>query len=74
MKDHKEDPLPHDDDEPVIISMEAYRQANPLPDDHPPEPTDDKDPRPTRPSGPAGTMPCDGRPAGRPEDLSEKKT
>jgi len=35
----------HVDDEPVIISLEAYRQATARPDDHPPEPTNDKDPR-----------------------------
>lgn len=33
------------DDEPVIISLEAYRQANALPDDNPPEPTDGNDPK-----------------------------
>jgi hypothetical protein len=34
------------DDEPVIISLEAYRQANVRPDDQPPEPTNDHDTRP----------------------------
>jgi hypothetical protein len=42
MKDH-EPSQTHD--EPVIISLEAYRQAHALPDDTPPEPTDDKDPK-----------------------------
>ncbi len=42
MKDHK-DPLPQD--EPVIISLEAFRQAQTRPDDNPPEPTADDDPK-----------------------------
>ena len=42
MKDEKE---PQTHDEPVIISLEAYRQANGLPDDTPPEPTDGNDPK-----------------------------
>ncbi len=41
-KDHKDPQLP---DEPAIISLEAYRQAHALPDDHPPTPTDDNDPK-----------------------------
>ena len=36
---------PRADDQPVILSMEAYRQANPRPDDKPPEPTDGQDPK-----------------------------
>ena len=42
MKNH-EDPQPHD--EPVIISLEAFRQADARPDDNPPEPTDGNDPK-----------------------------
>ena len=42
MKDHED---PQSPDDPVILSLEAYRQANALPDDKPPEPTDDKDPK-----------------------------
>jgi len=40
MRKHEE---PHSDDQPVILSLEAFRQANPRPDDKPPEPTDDRD-------------------------------
>ena len=29
----------------MIISLEAYRQANARPDDNPPEPTDGNDPK-----------------------------
>ena len=42
MKDHED---PHSQDEPVIISLEAYRQADAQPDDNPPEPTDGNDPK-----------------------------
>jgi len=42
MKDH-EDPQSHD--EPVIISLEAFRKAQARPDDNPPEPSDDHDPK-----------------------------
>ncbi len=42
MKNHK-DPQLHD--EPVILSLEALRQADLRPDDKPPEPTDDSDPK-----------------------------
>ena len=41
----KDQEIPQSHDEPVIISLEAYRQANASPDDKPPEPTDDKDPK-----------------------------
>jgi hypothetical protein len=34
---------PMSEDEPVILSIEAFRQAKGLPDDKPPEPTNDKD-------------------------------
>ena len=37
------DPQPND--EPVIISLEAVRQALARPDDKPPEPTHDNDPK-----------------------------
>lgn len=33
------------DDEPVIFSLESYRQGKTQPDDHPPEPNDDNDPK-----------------------------
>ena len=36
---------PESEDEPIIISLEAYRQANARPDDQPPQPTDDHDPK-----------------------------
>ena len=40
MKIHEES-LPEDD--PVILSLEAYRKEKSLPDDRPPEPTNGKD-------------------------------
>jgi hypothetical protein len=42
MQDH-EDPQSHD--EPLILSLEAARQAAARPDDNPPEPTDGNDPK-----------------------------
>jgi len=42
MKKQEKYPSPHD--EPVITSLEAYRQAHSSPDDKPPEPTGDNDP------------------------------
>ena len=44
-KDHKDDKDLQLHDEPAIISLEAYRQANVLPDDNPPAPTDGGDPK-----------------------------
>ena len=42
VKDHEDsEPV----DEPVIISLEDYREAHPVPDDKPPEPTDGDDPK-----------------------------
>ena len=35
----------HPQDEPVIISLEAYRRANSVANDKPPEPPDDNDPK-----------------------------
>ena len=32
-------------DEPIIISLEAYREANPHPEDSPPSPSDEPDPK-----------------------------
>ncbi len=34
---------PNSDDEPVILSLEAFRQANSRPDDQPPQPTGGED-------------------------------
>ncbi len=34
----------HPNDEPVIISLEAYRHSNATADDNPPEPPNDNDP------------------------------
>jgi hypothetical protein len=39
--DNHEEPLY--DDEPVILSLEAYRRAMASPDDQPPQPTNDRD-------------------------------
>ena len=37
---------PESEDEPIILSLEAFRQANSRPDDQPPQPTDDRDQEP----------------------------
>jgi hypothetical protein len=42
MKDHD---VPSPADEPVVISLEEYRQAQTRPDDKPPAPTDGNDPK-----------------------------
>ncbi len=36
---------PESEDEPIILSLEAFRQAETRPDDQPPQPTDDHDPK-----------------------------
>jgi hypothetical protein len=36
---------PKPEEEPVILSLEAHRQGESLPDDTPPEPTDGQDPK-----------------------------
>ncbi len=41
--ENREDPLSYE--EPSIISLEASRQANSMPDDHPPEPSGGDDPK-----------------------------
>jgi hypothetical protein len=40
----REQPAPLDDeDEPVILSLEDFRRANALPDETPPDPSDNKE-------------------------------
>ena len=36
---------PESKDEPIILSLEAFRQAAARPDDQPPQPSDDSDPK-----------------------------
>jgi hypothetical protein len=36
---------PESDDEPIILSLEAFREASSRPDDQPPQPTDDGEPK-----------------------------
>ncbi len=42
----KKQQTPEPNNEPVIVSLEAAREALLRPDDHPPEPTNDDDPKP----------------------------
>ena len=43
MKKQKKHNDPQSQDEPVILSLDAFRQTDPRPDDNPPQPTDEQD-------------------------------